>query len=89
MSGQISISEYLSDRTYRRDGSLHPAPEWMKKERCENCMWWDIFPKENQPPDGWGIKGQCNCYHDPETMKNGYWVVNQTSYCNDFKEKEL
>ena len=82
MDDQLSIFDY--DYSHHRDGRLYPAPEWMDKERCENCIYWSIFPKEEQPPAGWGVKGQCNCTHEPEMMKNGYWIVGKTSYCMDF-----
>ena len=72
--------------TYRRDGTLTEAPRWMQKERCETCKYWEIFAMELQPPDGWGVKGQCNCYHDAEMMKKGYWITTQTSYCQDYEE---
>ena len=75
------------DKTYRRDGTLTDAPDWMKAERCETCRYWEIFAEELQPPDGWGVKGQCNCYHDPETMKNGYWKTGQSSYCQDYERR--
>ena len=71
--------------TYDRDGTLHEAPRWMKAERCETCRFWEILPIEVQPPDGWGVKGQCNCYHDG-CMDKGYWTTNQTSYCQDYEE---
>lgn len=34
MEGQMNFSDY----THKRDGTLYPAPEWMNKERCENCI---------------------------------------------------
>ena len=72
--------------TYNRDGTKTEAFSWMKSERCETCRYWDIFPVEQQPPAGWGVKGQCNYYHDPEMITNGYWVVNSMSYCQDYEE---
>lgn len=82
--GQLNITDYLYGFSRDRNGRLYEAPEWMAKERCENCRYWQILPAEEQPPAGWGVKGQCNCIHEPEMMKNGYWIVNKTSYCNDF-----
>ena len=58
-----------------------------KKERCENCKYWEILPVEEQPPCGWGVRGQCNCVHEPERMQQGYWKVDSTSYCQDFAPK--
>ena len=87
MDGQITLGQYLTDITHDRDGKQSPAPSWMHKERCENCKYWEILPVEEQPPAGWGVKGQCNCTHEPKMMKNGYWVTGNTSYCNDFTSK--
>lgn len=87
---QITISDYiksLQDMTVDRYGRKRPAPEWMDKERCENCKYWERYPVDEQPPAGWGVFGQCNCYHEPEMMVNGYWKVSKTSYCNDFAGK--
>ena len=89
MTGQISITDYMSDLTHRRDGSLRPASSWMNKDRCENCKYWEIFPVDQQPPSGWGVKGQCNCSHEPDMMKNGYWTVSSTSYCQDYRRIDL
>lgn len=75
--------------TYDRDGTQYEAPRWMKAERCETCKHWEIFPMELQPPAGWGVKGQCNYYHDEEMMQNGYWKTGQSSYCNDYESKDL
>lgn len=81
MEGQMNFSDY----THKRDGTLYPAPEWMNKERCENCIKWHILPKEEQPPAGWGVKGQCNCIHDPK--QKGYETTGKNSYCCDFEDK--
>lgn len=84
---QMTLSRYASGQTHDRRGKVHQAPEWMDEERCENCKYWEILPVELQPPDGWGVKGQCNCVHEPEMMKNGYWQVGKTSCCQDYKAK--
>lgn len=87
---QITISDYLKtlpDKSHDRYGREYEAPKWMDKERCENCKYWERYPVEEQPPAGWGVYGQCNCIHEPEMMKNGYWKVSKTSYCNDFISK--
>ena len=83
MNGQINFDCF----TYDRNGNIEIAPLWMKKERCENCKYWEILPVEEQPPCGWGVRGQCNCVHEPERMQQGYWKVNSTSYCQDFATK--
>lgn len=87
MSSQMTISEYLSDRTHDRNGRLSEAPEWMDAKRCETCRHWQILPVDDQPPYGWGVKGQCNYSHEPEMMRNGYWIVGSNSYCNDYEVK--
>lgn len=83
MSDQLSFMDYTVDRA----GQIEIAPDWMRKERCENCKHWHILPIEEQPPAGWGVRGQCNCYHEPKMMANGYWKVDSTSYCGDFEAK--
>lgn len=85
MTEQMSIVDYLLDQTYDRNGSQHPAPDWMDRERCENCRYWSIYPVEEQPPAGWSVVGQCNKSHEPEMMKNGYWRVSSTSYCQEYE----
>lgn len=90
MDGQITLMEYmntLQDVSHDRYGREYKAPQWMNRERCENYKWWERLPVEEQPPAGWGVNGQCNCTHEPEMMKNGYWIVGKTSYCNDFVSK--
>ena len=87
MEEQLSLDSYMKGFTRDRKGNLYTAPEWMREERCENCKYWEILPVEEQPPDGWGVKGQCNCVHEPEMMKNGYWKTNTTSYCRDYVGK--
>lgn len=87
MTEQITLTDYISNQTHNRKGQTYEAPEWMPKERCETCAYWEILPVELQPPDGWGVKGQCNFTHEPEMMKHGYWQTGKTSYCNDYKSK--
>lgn len=87
MEGQITFSEYMADFTFDRYGKKSPARSWMKRERCENCKYWELLPIAEQPPAGWGVMGQCNCIHEPKMMKSGYWKVGKTSYCNDFERK--
>ena len=82
---QMSIVDYLLDQTYDRNGAQHPAPPWMDRERCENCRYWSIYPVEEQPPAGWSVVGQCNKSHEPQMMRNGYWKVSKTSYCQEYE----
>lgn len=88
--GQIDIMDYLKsqqlDYTYERNGKKHPAPAWMRRERCENCKRWELLPVEDQPPYGWGVFGQCNFIHDPKQKR--YEKTSSVSYCQDFILKE-
>ena len=87
---QLSLFDYRKSLTYNRNGQLEELPDcinWnLRPERCETCKYWQILPVEEQPPAGWTVKGQCNCSHSPEMMKNGYWKTGSTSYCQDYKE---
>lgn len=74
-------------QTVDRYGRLREAPDWMDPKRCETCKYWSRYPVEEQPPAGWGVYGQCDYYHEPEMMKNGYWKVSKTSCCCDYKAK--
>lgn len=85
MQGQMSISDYLIDQTHDRNGKLYQAPEWMPRQRCETCRFWEILPAGEQPPNGWGVKGQCNRSHAPEMMAGGYWKTGKTSYCQEYE----
>ena len=85
MDGQMDLSDYMQHITYDRYGRPYETPDWMDRERCETCKYWERYPVEEQPPAGWGVYGQCNCTHEPEMMKNGYWKVSKTSYCCDYE----
>lgn len=85
--GQMSFEDYklsLLDKTYDRHGRQSEAPSWMNRERCENCKWWELLPVEEQPPDGWGVTGQCNIFREGQTH---YEQPCSTSYCDDFRYK--
>lgn len=62
---------HFEDMTYDRKGKGHPAPEWMKFERCENCGRWAKYPTNEQPPDGWGCYGWCS-EHLHKSIASGY-----------------
>lgn len=79
MDGQMNITEYMSSITYDRYGRPHKTPAWMDKPRCETCKHWDRLPTEDQPPDGWGVKGQCGVIHDPK--QTGYQNTDGCSWC--------
>lgn len=79
--GQLSFADIdtsYMDKHYDRDERPHEVPKWMSYERCENCIRWHRYPKDEQPPCGWGIKGWCN----EHSQKTG-----ETGYCNSFEDK--
>lgn len=78
---QMSIADL--DYTYNRDGSARPA-DGLNPRRCENCIYWELLPKEDQPPAGWGVKGLCKFIHSDK--QHGYQRTGQRSYCQEFKE---
>ena len=84
MNGQMTIGDYQKGLTYDRRGRKHEAPEWMKKDRCEMCRHWELLPTEEQPPDGWGVKGQCNFLREGQKK---YENTNTSSWCQEFKSR--
>lgn len=87
MTEQLTIADYQKRRTYERDGSTYEAPEWMDDERCETCKYWELLPKDEQPPAGWGVKGQCNFLHTnwDGTRQTEYQNTGKTSYCQEWE----
>lgn len=87
---QLTIKDYRKNLLINRYGKLEKIPEGVTytpdPKRCELCKHWQILPVEEQPPEGWTVRGQCNCYHEEYMMKNGYWKTGSTSYCQDFEE---
>lgn len=79
MDGQISITDYMANRTFTRNGREYEAPAWMRPDRCENCKYWERLSVEDQPPDGWGVKGQCDVIHDAGQI--GYMNTDGCSWC--------
>ena len=73
---QLTLSQYLNDRCFNRDGSIGEAPSWAREDRCGNCKHWEILPKEEQPPCGWGVKGICY-----SRRSKGQTRPSQDSYC--------
>lgn len=65
--------------TYDRNGKGHPAPKWMKYERCENCKRWNKYPTDEQPPFGWGVVGWC------AELKG---KVGGNGYCNSWEDRK-
>ena len=82
MDGQISIKDYIASRTFTRNGREYEAPAWMRPDRCENCKYWERLAVEDQPPAGWGVKGQCDVIFD--TKQSGYFKTSKTSYCGRY-----
>ncbi len=82
---QMTIDQYTARIWYERDGKKRTAPEWANDERCGTCKHWDLLPKEEQPPCGWGVKGQCNVIHAPEQKR--YEITSQSSYCCDYERR--
>lgn len=81
MTGQLSIFDYKPvDMTSDRKGKSRPAPNWMHRERCENCERWAKYSFKDQPPDGWGTYGFCN-EHKQRVLS--------TSYCMNFDDKTV
>lgn len=82
MDGQITLTEAMSSVTYDRYGRPYQTPEWMDRDRCELCRHWTRLPEEDQPPAGWGVKGQCDVIFD--TKQSGYFKMSKTSYCGRY-----
>ena len=82
---QMTLKDYIADWTADRRGRKYPAPDWVDKERCETCKHWERLPVEEQPPAGWGVKGQCNVIHDPK--QQGYEQTGKYSYCCDYERR--
>lgn len=82
---QITLKQFMLDRYYNRDGTTTDAPKGTSIRRCGNCMHWELLPVEEQPPAGWGVKGQCNVIHDPK--QTTYEQTSQTSYCQLFENR--
>ena len=82
---QLTLDQYMQDVTFDRNGKKYPRPDWVDKERCETCKRWQRLPKEEQPPAGWGVKGQCNFIHDPK--QQGYETTGKYSWCQDYLPK--
>ena len=83
MTGQLSINDYMRSLYYERDGKTRTAPHWVNEERCGNCQYWTLLQKEEQPPEGWGVKGLCGSHRGMNM-----YCTNQIGYCGDFKYKE-
>lgn len=83
MDGQMTLEQSMSSVTYDRYGRPYQTPEWMDKSRCELCKHWARLPAEDQPPDGWGVMGQCQTIHDPSQV--GYFNTSKSSYCDMYE----
>lgn len=85
MEGQITLADYQSSLAYDRRGKQRKAPEWAKRsDRCKDCSFWEILPESDQPPDGWGVYGQCAFLREGQ---KGYYQTDQYSYCDGWRSK--
>ena len=84
MDGQITMQQAMNSRFYDRNGKLKEAPEWVNEKRCGNCIYWQLLTKDEQPPEGWGVKGACGSYRG-----KGQYMTSQTGYCGDWHEKPV
>ena len=84
MNEQITMQQAMNSRFYDRKGKLVEVPEWVNEKRCGNCIYWQRWSKDEQPPAGWGVKGTCGNYRGP-----GHYNTAQTSYCQEWKEKPM
>ena len=82
MNGQITMQQAMNSRFYDRNGKIRETPEWVNEKRCGNCIYWQRWSKDEQPPAGWGVKGTCGNYRGP-----GHYDTAQTSYCQEWHEK--
>ena len=80
---QITISNYMHNLFFDRNGKTRQAPEWVEEERCGNCEYWQLLPEYDQPPNGWGIRGLCGSH-----QCQNQFTTSQTSYCQEFKRGE-
>lgn len=72
---QLSIDDL--DYTTLRNGKVVPAPSWIQKERCENCVFWE----RNEV--GFSIKGICKLLRPTQSK---YAQTSNFDYCQEFKE---
>ena len=83
MEGQMTFRDYEASYTHERDGKRREAPKWAHPERCGTCKNWHLLPVEDQPPCGWGVKGQCQIIYFPNQL--GYQNTGELSYCDRFE----
>lgn len=84
MTGQITMQDMMSGRFYDRNGKIRECPAWVSEKRCGNCIYWQQISKDEQPPDGYGVKGACGSYRG-----KGQFITVQTSFCQDWHEKAM
>jgi len=83
MDGQMTFRDYEASYTHERDGKRREAPKWANPERCGTCKNWHLLPVDEQPPCGWGVKGQCQIIYFPNQL--GYQNTGELSYCDRFE----
>ncbi len=81
--GQYYDRSYRNDMTIYKHNKYHKAEKWVmeKPERCERCLCWMVCPDDEQPPDGWGIKGLCSHWTAETGQK---YKTDATSACEEF-----
>lgn len=83
MEGQMTIRDYEASYHHDRYGRKIECRPWIHPERCGTCKNWQMLPTEEQPPDGWGVKGQCQIIYFPN--QKGYQNTGELSYCDRFE----
>ena len=90
MDGQMTVFDYFSQKTtdkwLDRRGNLVPAPDWVRPDRCQKCVFWEMDILDDQPPDGWGVYGTCHYLREGH---RGYHHTEETSYCDMYREKHI
>ena len=83
MNEQLTLTDMLVNTYYDRNGRLTSCPDWVHEQRCGNCLYWQRLTKDEQPPEGWGVKGACGSHRGM-----GVHQTSQTGYCQDWRLKE-
>ena len=84
MDGQMTILDYQNSISYTRTGKQRTTPDWVRQDRCNNCSYWLIDIVEDQPPEGWGVTGICQCLREGQV---GYHHTDQWSWCQEWRNK--